>query len=216
MRAISVRQISAQSAVLAYLFVSAGCSVLKTEKTSETSYYSLDLITPVAKNVVEVRTYRPTLIVNPPSSAAGFGSSRIIYFRQAHKMEYFAHSEWVESPARMLAPLLSESLQKSGVFRAVVLTPSAAAADLRLNTEVVRLQHEFFEASSRVRFTLRAHFIDEKTRRIIAIREFDVSRAALSNNPYAGVAAANLVVAAVLRDLSVFSGEVAAQTLAPN
>jgi len=26
--------------------------------------------------------------------------------REPHKLEYFAHSEWVDPPARMLAPLI--------------------------------------------------------------------------------------------------------------
>ena len=85
----------------------------------------------------------PTLIVNPPHAAAGFDSPRIIYVREAHKLEYFAHSEWVDPPARMLAPLLVAAVENSGAFRAVVLTPSAAAGDLRLDTEIIRLQHEF-------------------------------------------------------------------------
>jgi cholesterol transport system auxiliary component len=206
------------SVCLASLNVMEGCSVLKPVKTTETSYYSLDspgsakFALPVT---VEKLGYKPTLIINPPSASAGFESSRIIYIRQLHKIEYFAHSEWVESPAKMLAPLLSEVLQKSGIFRAVVLTPSAVAADWRLNTEVVRLQHEFLGATSQVRFTLRAHFVDEKTRRVIAIREFDVYSLAPSENPYGGVTAANLIVAAVLRDLVSFSAELAAQAIIP-
>jgi cholesterol transport system auxiliary component len=198
---------------LASLLTLQGCSVLKPASTTATSYYSLDSVLPALQVVSEGPSFKPILIINPPSSAAGFGSSRIIYLRQPHKIEYFAHSEWVESPARMLAPLLSESLQKSGVFRAVVLTPSAVAADWRLNTEVVRLQHEFKGESSQVRFTLRAHFVEEKTRRIIALREFDMSLAAETGNPYGGVTAANFIVASVLRDLSVFSAEIAAQAL---
>ena len=63
--------------------------------------------------------------------------------RETHQLEYFAHSEWVDPPARMLAPLLVAAVESTGTFRAVVLTPSAAVGDLRLDTEIVRLQHEF-------------------------------------------------------------------------
>ena len=89
----------------------------------------------------------PTLIINPPHAAAGFDSPRIIYVRETHKLEYFAHSEWVDTPARMLAPLIVAAVENSGAFRAVVLTPSAAAGDLRLDTEIIRLQHEFLSAA---------------------------------------------------------------------
>ncbi len=209
-------KIACTSVWAAMLLTFSACSVLKPVNSPATSYYSLDSVNPTPPSPFARQRFRPTLIINPPSAAAGFGSSRIIYLRQAHKIEYFAHSEWVESPARMLAPLLVASLQNSGVFRAVVLTPSAVAADWRLNTEIVRLQHEFMGASSRVRFTLRAHLIDEKTRRIIAIREFDVSTAAPSNDPYGGVSAANGSVASVLRDLTLFTLEVAAQPVESN
>ena len=201
--------------LVAALLALQGCSVLKPEKSIATSYYSLDSVAMVAPTTVAGQTFKPTLIINPPSAAAGFGSSRIIYLRQPHKVEYFAHSEWVESPARMLAPLLVASLQSSGIFRAVVLTPSAVAADWRLNTEIVRLQHEFLGGVSQVRFTLRAHYIDEKNRRVIAIREFDVSIKSPTENPYGGVNAANAAVSKVLRDLSIFSAEAAAQPVLP-
>ena len=102
----------------------------------------------------------PTLIVNPPHAAAGFDSRRIIYVRELHKLEYFAHSEWVDTPARMLAPLIVAALENGGAFRAVVLTPSAASGDFRLDTEIVRLQHEFGTGPSRVRFTLRAYLVE--------------------------------------------------------
>lgn len=148
-----------------------------------------------------------TLIVNPPHAAAGFDSGRIIYVRQAHKLEYFSHSEWVDPPARMLAPLLVGALTKSGAFRAVALSPSAAAGDLRLDTEIVRLQHEFDSSPSRVRFTLRAYLVDVKTRQVLASREFNATVPAASEDPYGGVVAANLAVQSVLAALADFCAQ---------
>ena len=148
-----------------------------------------------------------TLIINPPHAAAGFDSQRIIYVREPHKLEYFAHSEWVEPPARMLGPLLVAAIERSGAFRAVVLTPGAAAGDWRLDTEIIRLQHEFQTRPSRVRFTLRATLVDDRTRRVIAVREFESSIAATSDDPYGGVVAANRAVQGALIDLSLFLSE---------
>ena len=109
----------------------------------------------------------------------------------------------------MLAPLLVAAIESTGAFRAVVLTPSAAAGDLRLDTEIVRLQHEFLTQPSRVRFTLRAHFVDDKTRRVLAWREFDTAVPAASEDPYGGVVAANRAVQTVLENLAVFCAEAA-------
>ena len=187
------------------------CSALRPPETPHPAFYALELARGAAP-AADARpspVSAPTLIINPPHAAAGFDSSRIIYVREAHKLEYFAHSEWVDPPARMLAPLLAAALAGSGAFRAAVLTPSAAAGDLRLETEIIRLQHEFRSQPSRVRFTLRAYLVDEKSRRVLAWREFDAAVAALSEDPYAGVVAANQAVQAVLGELSAFCGEAA-------
>jgi cholesterol transport system auxiliary component len=147
---------------------------------------------------------RPTLIVNPPHAAAGFDSPHIMYVREAHKLEYFAHNEWVDPPARMLAPLLVAAIDNTGAFRAVVLAPSVAAGDLRLDTEIIRLQQEFGTQPSRVRFTLRAYLVEDKSRRVLAWREFEAAVPAASENPYGGVVAANGAVQSVLDDLAAF------------
>ena len=148
-----------------------------------------------------------TLIVNPPRAAAGFDSQRIIYLREAYKLEYFANSEWVDPPARMLGTLLVSALQATGGFRAVVLAPGTAVGEIRLETEIIRLQQDFQTRPSRAQFTLRATLLDDKTRRVMAWREFDASVPAPTDDPYGGVLAANLAVQAVLEELVGFCEE---------
>jgi cholesterol transport system auxiliary component len=175
-----------------------------------TSFYSLadarDIATPA---LAHAAVTAPTLIVSPPHAAAGFDSQHIMYQRQADQLEYFAYSEWIDTPARMLAPRIVAAVESSGAFRAVVLTPSPAAGEIRLDTEILRLQQEFLGAPSRVRFTLRAYLVESVTRRVIASREFDAAVAAASDDPYAGVVAANLAVQTVLENLSAFCAEAA-------
>lgn len=187
------------------LVLASGCSALKQSDSTPPSFYALDRVPPAVR--AQAPASAPTLIVNPPRADAGFGSQRILYVRETHKLEYFAHSEWIDPPARMLAPLVLAALHDSGAFRAVVLTPSAAAADLRLDTGIVRLQHEFLDKPSRVRFTLRATLVDERSRRVVAWREFDETVPAGSEDPYGGVVAANLAVQAVLAKLAAFCAE---------
>jgi cholesterol transport system auxiliary component len=109
----------------------------------------------------------------------------------------------------MLAPLIVVAVENSGAFRAVVLTPSAAAGDLRLDTEIIRLQHEFRTQPSRMRSTLRAYIVDNTTRRVLAWREFDETVAAASEDPYGGVVAANRAVQTVLEHLASFCAKAA-------
>jgi len=146
-----------------------------------------------------------TLAVNAPRAAPGYDSPRMVYVRKAYELESFAKNQWVDTPARMLAPLLVRALEGSGKFRAVVQAPSPVAADLRLDTEIVRLQQEFIAQPSRVRLTLRAQLIDVKSARVLASREFDVVEDAASEDPYGGVIAANRAVRRALAELVDFS-----------
>ena len=191
------------------------CSALRGTATPPTAFYALDnpglavlLQRPVSGSVHTVQAARlPTLIVNPPLAAAGFDSTRIIYVREPHKLDYFARSEWVDPPARMLGPLLVTAIRHSGAFDAVVLAPGAASGDLRLDTEIIRLQHEFAASPSVVRFTLRATLVNERTRQVLAAQDFERAENAASDDPYAGVVAANRTVQGVLELLAAFCAD---------
>jgi cholesterol transport system auxiliary component len=196
-------------ALLATLLTASGCSLVKPQPSPNTSFYALDRGTPTTPGASPAPPSPQvgaalTLILSPPRAAAGFDSPRIIYVRQAHKLEYFAQSEWVDPPARMLGPLLVSALEKSGAFRAVVVTPASASGDLRLDTEIIRLQQDFSARPSRVQFVLRAYLVHEKNREVVGWREFDESLDAPSEDAQGGVVAANRVVQKVLKALSLF------------
>jgi len=84
-------------------------------------------------------------------------------------------------------------------------TPARFSADLRLDTELVRLQHEFTDKPSRVRLTVRAQLVDLKKQRVIALREIEEVEPAAADNAYAGVAAANRALQRALVRLVEFS-----------
>jgi len=215
MKKISAARVSRLVAAGMSLVAVCACGTLRPTATPHPAFYALEGArgeAPVAAPKTlpaAASSAAPTLIINPPHAAAGFDSSRIIYLRETHKLEYFAHSEWVDPPARMLAPLIVAAVENTGAFRAVVLTPSAAAGDLRLDTEIIRLQHEFRTEPSRARFTLRAYLVDDRTRRVLAWREFDAAVPAASEDPYGGVVAANRAVQTVLESLAAFCAEAA-------
>jgi cholesterol transport system auxiliary component len=187
-----------------------GCEAIRPVLSPHPNFYSLaDARNTTTPAPPRAAVTAPTLIVSPPHAAAGFDSQRIMYVRQANQLEYFAHNEWIDTPARMLAPLIVAAVESSGAFRAVVQTPSPAAGEIRLDTEILRLQHEFLSAPSRVRFTLRAYLVESVTRRVIASREFDAAVPAASEDPYGGVVAANRAVQTVLENLSAFCAEAA-------
>ncbi len=203
--AITHCHVAALALVFVFVFTPLlGCSALSPTKTSHPTFYSLDASQPTVAPLAALPSNGQTLIVNPPHAAAGFDSSRIMYLREPFKLAYFAQSEWLDPPARMLGPLLVGAIAESASFRAVALTSAIASGDLRLDTEIIRLQHEFLTQPSRVRFTLRAYLVDDRTRRVLAWREFDATITSKSEDAHGGVIAANLAVQAVLKELSVF------------
>jgi cholesterol transport system auxiliary component len=192
----------------------AACSSILPEKEPPSNFYSLDYLPaggaarPAATQGSGTNTDRAiSVIVTPPRAAPGFDRSRMVYLREPHHVEYFAQNQWVEPPPRMLAPMITAALERSGAFRAVLPAPSAAAGNVRLSTEILRLQQEFFGAPSKVRFTLQARLVDDATRQVIATRQFEALAEAPADNPYGGVQAANRAVNQVLEELAAFCVE---------
>ena len=145
-----------------------------------------------------------TLVVAETRAAPGYGTRQIAYVRTANQLEYFAFSQWAEPPALMLAPLLAHAIERTGAFRAVVRMPLSVAGDMRLETELIRLQQDFSVAPSRVRLTVRAVLIDIATRRVLATREFDAQAVSASEDPAGGVMAANQAAQRVSAEVAVF------------
>ena len=87
------------------------------------------------------------------------------------------------------------------------LAAGLAAASLRLDTELVRLQQDFGAPPSRVRLTVRAQLLDAEGRRVLAAAEFDETELAPSDDPYGGVLAANRALARLLARLAEFCAQ---------
>lgn len=209
MKTLTINTVAGWARVLAVSLGSVSlcaCSVLGKASLPPPAFYVLDsapaLATPQGPSQMAVPPL--TLIISPPHAASGFDSQRIVYVRSAHQLEYFAHSEWVDPPARMIGPLLVSVAQQTGAFAAVVLASGAAAGDLRLSTDILKLQHNFQTSPSRVQLTLRAYLTDEKTHRVLAWQEFSGEAVAASDTPQGGVAAANRVVQGVLAQVAQF------------
>ena len=183
------------------LILLVGCSPLQPVKNDVLNTYALQAQFH-SRGVVEAGA--PVLQVTRPKAHPGFDSPRMVYVRKAHELEYFSRNQWVDTPDKMLAPLLVQALEASGGFSAVSQAAGTVTAQLRLDSEIVRLQQDFTTVPSRIRFTLRAQLIDVAGRSILATREFDVSENAASDDPYGGVVAANHAVQRALSEVAGF------------
>ncbi|MFZ3252996.1 MAG: ABC-type transport auxiliary lipoprotein family protein [Syntrophales bacterium] len=178
-----------------------GCTGLQAPRVDSPNLYVLD-----ARSTLKVAPVKRDLVlaVSMPRARPGFDTPRMAYLRQPHELDYFVTSRWVDTPSRMLGPLLAQALEQTGSFRAIVQTPGVIPADIRLDTELIRMQQEFRTQPSRVQLTLRAQLIDVVGKRVIAVMLFDESENATSDDAYGGVIAANRVVQRVLDQLADF------------
>jgi cholesterol transport system auxiliary component len=193
-------------AMLSTAWLLSGCSLLLPANSPPPTLFSFDNPATVMQREASAprKSGAPTLIVSIPRAAPGFDSYQIVYIRHAHTFEYFRQSQWVDAPANMLAPLVVAALERSGSFSAVIQSPTSIAGQLRLDLEIVRLQHEFLMQPSQAHFTLRAHLLDTATRQVVAWREFDAMVPAPSEDPYGSVLAANGAVRSVIKELVLF------------
>ncbi|WP_425259306.1 ABC-type transport auxiliary lipoprotein family protein [Rubrivivax sp. RP6-9] len=149
------------------------------------------------------------LLVASPTAAPGHDSRRMVYLRQPQALQAYARAEWVDTPARLLAPLLVRALQNTGAFAAVLQAPSAAGAALRLDTELLLLQHEHTRTPSTLHLALRAVLIDTTTRQVLGTRGFDARVPAASDDAAGGVTAAATAVRQVLAALAAYVADLA-------
>ena len=193
--------------------LTAGCSTLMPKAPPPPAFFALGDVPAGVPRLGPTSASKPgghTLIVSPLTAAPGFDSPRMVYLRQSHQLAHYAQSEWIDTPARMLAPQVVAALVDSGAFAAVVLGPSGAAGDLRLDLALLRLQHDFTGARSHVRLTLRATLVDTATRRVREQRTIDEIVDAPREDAYGGVLAANMAVTRALATLTAMCAQAVA------
>jgi cholesterol transport system auxiliary component len=197
--------------------VISGCSQLVPKATELPSFYILNgtkLEDKAIENdaiaskdaqytIAAKKSAQATLVVNLSTAAAGFDSARMVYSRVPYRLEYFAHNQWIDTPARMLTPLILNTLKAKSLFSAVTLTPSTANSHFSLDTQIIRLQQEFFSPQSSERLTLRVTLIDNIKHQVVFVRELEAVVTAKTDNPYGGVVAANEAVQILLEELAI-------------
>ena len=181
-----------------------GCSSLLPADIPPATLYAFDDAKTRQQPPRQTRPGAPNVLLSPLRAAAGYDSAQMIYVKQRHQLDYFRQNQWANTPALMLTPMVIDALEDSGLFNAVIRSPSSATAQYRLDLEIRRLQQEFFNVPAQVHFTLRAHLSDMQTHQVVAWQEFDVLVPSNSEDPYGGVLATNKAIRQVLTELNTF------------
>lgn len=183
-----------------------GCSVLKPPTPETVNTFILDAPLPETRPQA---AGGKLLMVAMPQADAGFDTPMMAYTRRDYALDYFTRSQWADTPARMLQPMLVRALESSGMYAAVMAAPNAIVGDQKLDLRIIRFQHEFDASPSRVRLTARAQIIDTRANRVLATRTFNYYEAAATEDAYGGVIAMNTALGRMLADIVAFCGSVA-------
>jgi cholesterol transport system auxiliary component len=151
-----------------------------------------------------------SLLVTAPLAAPGYGTAGMAYVLKDHRVDYFATHRWVDTPARMLWPLITRALRASGLLKAAVESPAPIDAQLRLDSEVLKLRQLFSASASRIELSLKVDLYDLTMNRLLTSRVFSVTEPSASRDPYGGVVASNRAVSRVFDQLVRFMASVLA------
>jgi len=157
------------------------------------------------KTVVSQKTISArSILVTTPVASPGYNSSRMIYVMIPYQLKSFGDHRWVAPPAELLLPLMANRLRATGYFHAVVTSPFSGGANYQLNMQLLTLQQEFLQPTSKVRLTIEATLLNMTTGHVIASRVFESVVSAPENNPYSGVLATNIAAHNVLNQIARF------------
>ena len=172
------------------------------------NFYLLDVRWPkISSDAKFQETQEKMLLVSTPTAAPGFDTPALIYTRGGHEISHYRNSRWVDTPARMLLPLLVLHLEATSQFKAVLsASTSPIACDLRLDTEIVRLQQEFMTEPSQVRLVLRGQLLNMAARKVavVATKVFEIETDAPQEDAKGGVLATNEAFKQALGELVTF------------
>lgn len=201
--AISV--VTARLGLAPVLITLVACSVLKPPHLADVKTYVFEpMIAPAPATPARQATRNAVIVVAEPRSQAGYATVRMAYMKRDYALDYFANSQWADTPARMLQPLLVAALEATGHYAAVLRAPAAVAAGLRVDTEVVHMEQVFVTQPSRMRIAVRVQLIDPQRGQVLGTRLFDVNAAAPTDDAYGGVRAANQMLTPLLKDVAAF------------
>jgi cholesterol transport system auxiliary component len=181
--------------------LSAACSLPGSDGPDKIVTYTLGLPERFEPTEQRPQTACETLLVSTPLSAPGLATSAMAYVEEPNQVQYFAENRWIDTPARMLAPLLRQALGSSGLFHAVVISPAPVNAALRLETEVLNLRQKFEGDASAVELEMRASLFDLENRALLANETLRVEEPAPTADPHGGVVAANRAMAKLMDEL---------------
>ena len=177
-----------------------GCS-LSPVAASDNRTYSLMALpkhTPISLQ------HKQSILVTNTVAEPSYNTDQMVYTKKPFEISYFAKHFWVSPPAKMITPLLVQTIIQTKRFHAVLAPPFSGETDYRLDTQLLSLRQEFLTRPSRIRIAIQAEVFSNKKNKVIASHLFQTVTLASRDEPYAGVIAANKGMQKLLTQLAGF------------
>jgi len=155
-----------QSLLLLFALLLSGCSILQPVSPPVLKEYRLEA-TSVAKSMVSSPSSVSVEISNI-LAVPELDGRHMLYVQHPYQIERFQQSEWQQTPASMLTPLVVAALEASGLFQVVLQSPNPINVTYRLNLELVQLEQEFTTQPSVIHLGLRVYLTENKSHTIVA------------------------------------------------
>lgn len=169
--------------IMSYSLIS-GCAV----KTGPSVEYKLDAF---HARMINEKHPPLSILVTDPQASAGYQTESMLYESKPYQLEAFANNAWAGRPAKMLLPLILQSLQYTGYFYAVTSSPYGEKADYRLDTHLLELQQNFLVKPSTIKLVVKVVLTHVADGRVIASQIINQCVPCPADTPYGGVIAAN-------------------------
>ena len=187
---------------LAWLLVTlTGCTSIKLPITE------LYQLTQFSHKTYKTPHGKKTLFVSPPEALRGYDTNKMHYSTEPFEVKSFAHHAWLGAPAQMIQPLLTQSLQLSGYFKAVSSGIYSDKTDYRLDSQLLMMQQNFTHKPSQLFLVMKLVLNDVSNTKLIASKIFQYRIPCSSETPYGGVLAANKAVRLFTQDAVKFVSE---------
>ena len=183
-----------------------GCGSLLPGTGPSPDLYNL---TPKSTFPSDIPIIEEQLVIEEPLAAGGLDTFRIAFRTSPTELDYFSSARWTERAPRMVQTLMVESFENSQAIVAVGRQAIGLRSDYSLKIELREFQAEYFDGDQRpvIRVRLNAKLVRQPRQLIVASRSFESKLPAEAAGMRAIVAAFDLALGHVLKDLVVWTLE---------
>lgn len=184
------------------MFAALSLSACFSQPYPSKNYYSLMAEAPKADTVRKARPY--TLVLGAVNAASGFEDRFLVYRIGPNQFEADFYNELVAAPARLLADLAAQHLDRINPRLRVVKSPGMKLADFGLEIYLEALYGDFIgenpKAVADIRFTL--NDLRTSQAKIALDKTYHCDRPIMDKKPAALVAGLNTCVNEMLTELN--------------